>query len=43
MFLEVVCLGAFDWLLEAVKEGRVFRRNKVSVEVKVRAYVMYMA
>jgi len=33
----------FVWLLEAVKESGVFRRNKVSVDVKVRACVMYMA
>jgi hypothetical protein len=32
--LEVVCLGAFDWLLEAVGEMG-FRRNKVLVDVKV--------
>jgi len=36
-------MGAFEWLLEAVKKARLFRRDKVSVEHKVRACLMYMS
>ncbi len=36
-------MGAFEWLLEAVEKARIFRRNRVSVEHKVKACVMYMA
>ena len=36
-------MGSLDWLLEAVRTSRVFKRNKVSLRHKVRACVMYMA
>jgi len=36
-------VGAFEWLLEAVEKAGIFRRNKVSVEHKVRGYIMYTA
>jgi transposase len=36
-------LDAFRRLLEAVKANGLFKRNKVSLEVKVRAMVLYLA
>jgi len=42
-FLKVIFIGAFEWLLEAVKKAGIFKRNKVLVEHKVKACVMYMA
>ena len=36
-------MGALERLLEAVKGAGLFKRNKVSLEVKVRAMVLYLA
>ena len=37
------CFGVVELLLEAVKKARIFRRNKVSLHHKVRAYLLYMS
>jgi len=39
----VISIGAFKWLLKAVKKAGIFKRNKVSVRHKVKACLMYMA
>ena len=36
-------MGSFEWLLEAVERAGIFRRNKVSVEHKVKGCIVYMA
>ena len=36
-------MGAFEWLLEAVLERRVFKRNRVSLVEKVYACILFLA
>jgi hypothetical protein len=35
--------GLFEWLLEAVLERRVFKRNRVSLVEKVYACILFLA
>lgn len=41
--MAVIFIGAFEWLLKAVKKAGIFKRNKVSVKCKVKACLMYMS
>ncbi len=41
--MEVIAIGAFGWLLEAMRKAKVFKCDKVSLRQKVKACIMYMA